>query len=69
MANTYWQRHSAYTIEDHWILPAPDAKLEDYDPLEADRSAPRDEDRPLSQLLRLAQQLRPYRRAAKLPLR
>lgn len=69
MANTYWQRHSAYTIEDHWIRPAPGAKLEDYDPWDADRSAAKDENRPHRQLLRLAQQLRPYRRAAKLPLR
>jgi hypothetical protein len=51
------------------IRPAPGATLERYEPWQADRAAARDEERPYRELLRLAQQLRPFRRERELPTR
>lgn len=69
LGRALWRRHSAYTISAGMIRPAPGARLETYDPWEADRTAAKDEERPHRALLRLAQQLRPYRRARELPMR
>lgn len=67
LGRSLWRRASGYVVRDGMIRPADGAAFEDYEPWEADRSARRDEERPHRILLRLAQQLRPYRRRRELP--
>lgn len=69
LGRSLWRRASAYTVENGLIRPSPGATFEDYEPWEVDRAAKRDEERPHRVLLRLAQQLRPYRRRRELPTR
>ena len=54
----YWPRFSAYVVSNTPLLmihPAAKARLEPYDPWQADRDAANEEERPYKQLLRLAQ--------------
>lgn len=57
--STLWWRFSAYSVNEGvvpTIHPTATAKAEFYDPFEADRAAPSEDQRPYKQLLRLAQQ-------------
>lgn len=67
LGRSLWRRASAYTIRDNMIRPAEGATFDDYAPWLADRTAKKDEERPYRELLRLAQQLRSYRRRRELP--